>query len=99
MAKQRTLKESFTLSSKGLHTGLNLTVEFCPAPENYGYKIQRVDVEGQPIIEVLAENVTDTLQWNRTCQHDRAWTLGALCIGNRQLFDEGQWSGIPHPRG
>ncbi len=60
MAKQRTLKESFTLSSKGLHTGLNLTVEFCPAPENYGYKIQRVDVEGQPIIEVLAENVTDT---------------------------------------
>ena len=60
MAKQRTLKESFTLSSKGLHTGLNLTVEFCPAPENYGYKIQRVDVEGQPIVEVLAENVTDT---------------------------------------
>ena len=35
-------------------------MEFCPAPENYGYKIQRVDVEGQPIIEVLAENVTDT---------------------------------------
>ena len=60
MAKQRTIKDSFTLSSKGLHTGLDLTVEFCPAPENYGYKIQRIDVEGQPIIEPLAENVTDT---------------------------------------
>ena len=60
MAKQRTIKENFTLSGKGLHTGLNLTVEFCPAPENYGYKIQRVDVEGQPIIEALAENVTET---------------------------------------
>jgi UDP-3-O-[3-hydroxymyristoyl] N-acetylglucosamine deacetylase/3-hydroxyacyl-[acyl-carrier-protein] dehydratase len=35
-------------------------VEFCPAPENYGYKIQRVDVEGQPLIDVLAENVTET---------------------------------------
>ena len=35
MAKQRTIKESFALSGKGLHTGLNLTVEFCPAPENF----------------------------------------------------------------
>jgi UDP-3-O-[3-hydroxymyristoyl] N-acetylglucosamine deacetylase/3-hydroxyacyl-[acyl-carrier-protein] dehydratase len=60
MAKQRTIKECFALSGKGLHTGLSLTVEFCPAPENYGYKIQRVDVEGQPIIEALAENVTET---------------------------------------
>ena len=60
MAKQKTIKDSFSLSGKGLHTGLNLTVEFCPAPENYGYKIQRVDVEGQPFIEVLAENVTET---------------------------------------
>ena len=60
MAKQHTIKENFTLSGKGLHTGLNLTVEFCPAPENYGFKIQRVDVEGEPIIEALAENVTET---------------------------------------
>ena len=60
MAKQRTIKESFSLSGKGLHTGMNLMVEFCPAPENYGYKIQRVDVEGMPIIEALAENVTET---------------------------------------
>lgn len=60
MAKQRTIKECFALSGKGLHTGLSLTVEFCPAPENYGYKIQRVDVEGQPIIEALAENVAET---------------------------------------
>ena len=60
MVKQRTIKDSFSLSGKGLHTGLNLTVEFCPAPENYGYKIQRVDVEGEPIIEALAENVTET---------------------------------------
>lgn len=60
MEKQRTIKGSFTLSGKGLHTGLNLTVEFCPAPENYGYKIQRVDVKGQPYIEALAENVTET---------------------------------------
>lgn len=60
MEKQKTIKDSFRLSGKGLHTGLDLVVEFCPAPENYGYKIQRVDVEGQPLIDVLAENVTET---------------------------------------
>ena len=60
MFKQKTLKGSFSLFGKGLHTGLNLTVTFNPAPENYGYKIQRIDVEGQPIIEAIAENVVDT---------------------------------------
>ena len=46
--KQRTLKGSFSLFGKGLHTGLNLTVTFNPAPENHGYKIQRIDIDGQP---------------------------------------------------
>ncbi|MBO5703293.1 MAG: bifunctional UDP-3-O-[3-hydroxymyristoyl] N-acetylglucosamine deacetylase/3-hydroxyacyl-ACP dehydratase [Bacteroidaceae bacterium] len=60
MSKQKTLKESFSLSSIGLHTGLKLTVTFNPAPEGHGYKIQRVDLEGQPIIDAVAENVVDT---------------------------------------
>ena len=58
--KQQTLKESFSLSGKGLHTGLNLTVTFSPAPENFGYKIKRVDIEGQPIIDAFADNVAET---------------------------------------
>lgn len=58
--KQRTLKGSFSLCGKGLHTGLNLTVTFNPAPENTGYKIQRIDLEGQPVVEAIAENVVDT---------------------------------------
>ena len=60
MSKQKTLKGSFSLFGKGLHTGLNLTVTFNPAPENTGYKIQRIDLEGQPIIDAIAENVVDT---------------------------------------
>ena len=60
MSKQKTLGGSFSLFGKGLHTGLSLTVTFNPAPENHGYKIQRIDVEGQPIIEAIAENVIDT---------------------------------------
>lgn len=58
--KQKTLKGSFSLFGKGLHTGLNLTVTFNPAPDNTGYKIQRIDLEGQPIIDAIAENVIDT---------------------------------------
>lgn len=58
--KQTTLGGSFSLFGKGLHTGLSLTVTFNPAPENYGYKIQRIDMEGQPIIDAIAENVVET---------------------------------------
>ena len=58
--KQKTLKGSFSLCGKGLHTGLNLTVTFNPAPENHGYKIQRIDLEDQPIIDAIAEKVIDT---------------------------------------
>lgn len=58
--KQRTLSSSFTLKGKGLHTGLELVVTFNPAPVNHGYKIKRVDVEGQPVIDAIAENVVET---------------------------------------
>ena len=39
---------------------MNLTVTFNPAPENTGYRIQRIDLEGEPIIEAVAEKVIDT---------------------------------------
>lgn len=58
--KQKTLKGSFSLFGKGLHTGLSLTVTFNPAPENHGLKIQRIDLDGQPTIDALAEYVVDT---------------------------------------
>jgi len=58
--KQKTLKESFELEGKGLHTGLQIKVHFCPAPDNHGYKIKRVDMEGEPVIDALAENVVGT---------------------------------------
>ncbi len=60
MLKQKTLKESFSLQGKGLHTGLNLNITFNPAPDNFGYKIQRMDLEGQPIIDAIADNVVET---------------------------------------
>jgi len=45
-----------------LHTGLNITLTFIPAPQNYGIKIKRVDLPEQPVIDALAENVTHTVR-------------------------------------
>ena len=56
----KTLNGEFTLSGKGLHTGLEITARFLPASEGHGYKFKRVDLEGQPVIDALAENVVDT---------------------------------------
>ncbi|MDR2042580.1 MAG: bifunctional UDP-3-O-[3-hydroxymyristoyl] N-acetylglucosamine deacetylase/3-hydroxyacyl-ACP dehydratase [Tannerella sp.] len=60
MQKQKTLAAAFSLQGKGLHTGLEIHITFRPAPENHGYRIKRVDIEGQPMIEALAENVVNT---------------------------------------
>ena len=69
MAKQQTLNDGFSLTGKGLHTGLQLTATFLPAPENHGYKIQRVDTEGQITIDAIAENVTETTRGTVLSQH------------------------------
>ena len=58
--KQHTIKESFTLSSVGLHTGLHVTATFRPAPENTGVCLRRVDLPGQPCHQALADYVSAT---------------------------------------
>jgi UDP-3-O-[3-hydroxymyristoyl] N-acetylglucosamine deacetylase/3-hydroxyacyl-[acyl-carrier-protein] dehydratase len=58
--KQRTLAREISLKGKGLHTGINVTITFKPAPANHGYKYCRVDLPGKPLIDALAEHVTDT---------------------------------------
>jgi UDP-3-O-[3-hydroxymyristoyl] N-acetylglucosamine deacetylase/3-hydroxyacyl-[acyl-carrier-protein] dehydratase len=58
--KQRTIKNSISISGKGLHTGLPTTVTFKPAPENHWYKFKRVDLPNQPVIDADVDNVKDT---------------------------------------
>ena len=57
---QLTLKDSFTVKGKGLHSGLEITATFLPAAENTGYKFRRVDLPEKPEILAIAENVVDT---------------------------------------
>lgn len=58
--KQLTLSKGFSLHGKGLHTGLEMTVTFLPAPAGHGYKICRTDLDGRPVLDATAENVIDT---------------------------------------
>lgn len=58
--KQRTIQKAVSVSGKGLHTGAPVTLTFNPAPENHWLKFQRVDVDGQPIIDADADLVVDT---------------------------------------
>lgn len=69
--KQRTLAKEISLTGKGLHTGNNVILTFKPAPANHGCKFCRVDLPGKPIIDALAEHVTDTSR-GTTLVHNNA---------------------------
>ncbi len=58
--KQKTIAKEFSISGKGLHTGLHIDATFKPAEVNTGYVFKRIDLEGEPIIEAIAENVVET---------------------------------------
>ncbi|NDP20225.1 MAG: bifunctional UDP-3-O-[3-hydroxymyristoyl] N-acetylglucosamine deacetylase/3-hydroxyacyl-ACP dehydratase [Paludibacter sp.] len=60
MSNQNTIKQAFTLSGKGLHSGLEINLTFLPAPENHGIKIKRVDLAEQPEMDAVAEYVAET---------------------------------------
>lgn len=57
---QKTLGKSVKVNGIGLHTGHAVEINILPAPENHGYKFQRTDIEGKPIINALVDNVVDT---------------------------------------
>ncbi|UKN01546.1 bifunctional UDP-3-O-[3-hydroxymyristoyl] N-acetylglucosamine deacetylase/3-hydroxyacyl-ACP dehydratase [Paracrocinitomix mangrovi] len=58
--KQKTLNGPVELTGVGLHTGEQVTLTILPAADNHGYKFQRVDLEGQPIIKADPDNVVST---------------------------------------
>ena len=57
---QRTLVNTYSFEGKGLHTGKYAHLNIKPAPANTGIVFVRTDAEGQPQIEALAENVSQT---------------------------------------
>ncbi|MDP3352499.1 MAG: bifunctional UDP-3-O-[3-hydroxymyristoyl] N-acetylglucosamine deacetylase/3-hydroxyacyl-ACP dehydratase [Flavobacteriaceae bacterium] len=57
---QKTIAKEVSLSGVGLHTGNIVTMTFKPAPVDFGFAFERIDLEGRPIIEAKVEFVTTT---------------------------------------
>jgi UDP-3-O-[3-hydroxymyristoyl] N-acetylglucosamine deacetylase / 3-hydroxyacyl-[acyl-carrier-protein] dehydratase len=81
--KQHTILKSVTVSGVGLHTGKPANMTFLPAPPNHGYKFQRIDLEGRPIIDADVDRVVDTsrgttLEQSGARVHTVEHTLAAL---------------------
>ena len=55
--KQHTLAKPATMTGTSLHTGGAVTLTLQPAPENFGIKFRRVDLEDKPFLPALAEKV------------------------------------------
>jgi UDP-3-O-[3-hydroxymyristoyl] N-acetylglucosamine deacetylase/3-hydroxyacyl-[acyl-carrier-protein] dehydratase len=59
LAQQHTIKRPVTMTGVGLHTGVETTMTFKPAPENYGIRFRRVDMGGAPEIPADVDHVID----------------------------------------
>lgn len=83
MEKQRTVRIPVELKGVGLHTGKKVMLNILPAPENHGYKFQRIDLEGHPIVTADVDLVVDTkrgttLEQNGVRVHTTEHVLSAL---------------------
>jgi UDP-3-O-[3-hydroxymyristoyl] N-acetylglucosamine deacetylase/3-hydroxyacyl-[acyl-carrier-protein] dehydratase len=83
MEKQRTVRIPVELKGVGLHTGKKVMLNILPAPENHGYKFQRIDLEGHPIVTADVDLVVDTkrgttLEQNGVRVHTTEHVLAAL---------------------
>lgn len=81
--KQHTIKRPISISGVGLHTGVKVNMTFLPAGTNHGIKFQRVDLEGQPIVEADVDYVVDlsrgtTIEKNGARVNTVEHTLAAL---------------------
>jgi UDP-3-O-[3-hydroxymyristoyl] N-acetylglucosamine deacetylase/3-hydroxyacyl-[acyl-carrier-protein] dehydratase len=55
--RQHTVASPASLTGTSLHTGEQVTLTLQPAPENFGFKFRRIDLEDKPFIPALAEKV------------------------------------------
>ena len=78
--KQKTLKKAISLSGKGLHTGVDVTISLNPAPENHGFVFQRIDLEEKPLIRAIAENVTETSRGTTLEQNNASVSTIEHCL-------------------
>ena len=82
---QRTINSQTSCVGIGLHTGVESKITFKPAPDNFGIRFKRMDVEGCPEIRADIDHVVDisrgtTIEENSVRIHTVEHALAA-CVG------------------
>ncbi|MBM7556980.1 UDP-3-O-[3-hydroxymyristoyl] N-acetylglucosamine deacetylase [Halanaerobacter jeridensis] len=57
---QHTIKQKFSYTGIGLHTGQNVTITCYPLPPKQGIIFKRIDLDGEPEIKADVDNITST---------------------------------------
>ena len=82
---QRTIGIESSCVGIGLHTGVETKITFKPAPEDFGIRFKRMDIEGSPEIRADIDHVVDisrgtTIEENGVKIHTVEHALAA-CVG------------------
>ena len=82
---QRTIGSETSCVGIGLHTGVETRITFKPAPEDFGIRFKRMDIEGSPEIRADIDHVVDisrgtTIEENGIKIHTVEHALAA-CVG------------------
>ncbi len=57
---QQTIRQIYSFSGKGLHSGVAVNMKLLPAPVNHGVKFCRTDLIEKPIIDATASKIAGT---------------------------------------
>ena len=81
--KQRTVRKPISCNGIGLHTGVESTITFHPAPEDYGIRFMRSDIKNSPEIKADIDHVVDisrgtTIEENNVRIHTVEHALAAV---------------------
>lgn len=73
--RQRTIQKAVSYKGIGLHTGVESSITFKPAPENFGIRFIRTDLKGNPEIPALVDyvnmdNSIDSMRGTNLCKDD-----------------------------
>ena len=69
-SNQFTLKKAYYFQGKGLHTGTYAHMKLMPAPAGSGIQFRRTDLRSKPVIQALAENVSNTARSTTLSAHE-----------------------------
>ncbi|MBQ7985289.1 MAG: bifunctional UDP-3-O-[Bacteroidales bacterium] len=87
MDRQRTLNNTVNIEGRGLHTGQLSNVTLVPAKDGDGIYFVRTDLENQPVIQAVAENVSDTSRGTSLTQNNATVATVEHCLA--ALFASG----------